>query len=107
MFRPYPKPKTIKDPKYRAHLRTQPCAVCGGWPTQAAHQRLLGGSTGKKPGDDKALPECYDCHIAGEHQKGVLTMWNERSGLKFKDKHDLRDHIEVLCVDMYREFKGR
>ena len=96
------KTKPIRDDKYLAWVRTQPCVVCGAGPCQAAHQRLLSGSTGSKPDDYHALPNCSLCHMC-EHSKGVVTMWNERYWRKFKDKHELRDFLDYLC----KQFKGR
>jgi len=96
------KTKPIRDEKYLAWIRTQPCVVCGAGPCQAAHQRLLSGSIGAKPGDYHALPNCQSCHMA-EHNKGVLTMWNERYWRKFKNKYELREFLDYLC----KQFKGR
>lgn len=96
------KTKPIRDEKYLAWIRTQPCVVCGSWPCQAAHQRLLSGNTGSKPCDFHTLPNCNACHMA-EHSKGVVTMWNERAWRKFKDKHELRSFLDYLC----KKFKAR
>ena len=102
-----PKPKPLRDPKYLAWLRTLPCAVCGRGPCEAAHQRLIGGGVASKPGDDCALSCCFDCHRVVEHgiNGGVLTLWNTKSWLHFEDKHQLREHLQVLCVASYTKFK--
>lgn len=95
-FKPDPKENPSRDPKYLAWVRLQPCQICGGGPCQAAHQHLLSGGTSSKPDDFHAIPCCPDCHMA-EHSRGVLTTWNERSYMNFKDKHGLREYLSGLC----------
>jgi hypothetical protein len=96
------KTKPARDKKYLNWVRTLPCAICGGGPCQAAHQRLLSGGMGSKPSDYHAIPCCPACHMF-EHNKGVLTLWNERTFHRFESKHELRDFLQMLC----RELKTR
>ena len=75
-MRPDPKPKTARDPKYLAWLRTQRCCnprCISDLATQvvAAHGRAAG--TALKGPDTEALPLCYLCHLR-EHE-GHLTFW--------------------------------
>jgi len=100
-----PKIKAARDAKYRAWIRTQPCAVCGRpAPSVVMHQRILqGGGTGMKPSDYETLPGCPDCHYL-EGQKGFLSLWNEKSSLKFKDKEELRCFIETECRNLFETY---
>lgn len=100
---PCPKPKTETDPGYLKWLTFQPCAVCGCFPCEPMHQRLLSGGTSLKPSDEHALPGCEVCHRETEHgiNGGVLKLWNDRSGMKFKNKHDLRDYLKAACMQSY------
>lgn len=62
MAAPQPKPTTLRDPKYLAHLRTLPCSWCAAQPpNDAAHQGGGRGTATKAP-DDKAIPLCRRCH---------------------------------------------
>jgi hypothetical protein len=99
-----PKTKPIRDPGYLAWLRTLPCALCGHTPCDAAHQRLLGGGVGSKPGDDLAIPLCWKCHDS-EHRRGVLTTWNEYlpDGIEWT-REDLREHLRGLCKGLRRRY---
>jgi len=100
-----PTSKPVLDPKYLAHLRELPCAVCGGGPCEPAHQRLIGGGTGSKPGDNFALPCCFECHRIVEHgvNGGILTLWKTRGGMDLT-KADLRDHVRQLCDGYYTQY---
>lgn len=100
-----PQPKNIhkRDTKYLDWIRQQPCAICGSGPCQAAHQRLLSGGMSNKPDDYHAIPCCPSCHMA-EHSQGVLTTWNKKSWMNFKDKHDLREYLSGLCERLYAEY---
>jgi hypothetical protein len=54
----------IRDRKYRAWIRTLPCAHCGTtYGVQAAHTGSDGG-TSMKSSDTSCVPLCHDCHQA-------------------------------------------
>jgi len=99
------KQKPTRAPTYLSWVRQQPCEICGAGPSEAAHQRLLSGGMGSKPNDHHAIPLCYQCHMEGEHTRGVLTTWNERSGQYFKDKHDLRDYLRKVCERLFERYE--
>lgn len=103
---PQPKTKPTRDNDYLDWLRSQPCILCGGGPCQAAHQRLLSGGTGSKPDDKHALPCCPACHMA-EHNKGILSAWNDRTYHAFTDKQDLREYLEDICGRLHSEYLKR
>jgi cytochrome c553 len=64
----FPKPQTIRDPKYLAWLRTQPCAFCSHPPpSEASHHGRHGMAL--KPSDHLAVPACRGCHHR-HHTKG-------------------------------------
>jgi len=104
--------KPIRNKKYLEYLRGFPCAVCGRGPCETAHQRLVGGGAGLKPGDDKALPCCFECHRIVEHgiNGGVLTLWKTKRPELFgqyllETKQDLRDYIRVRCESYYHTWR--
>lgn len=89
------KMRTVRrvDRAYTAWLRTQPCARCGRFPVEVAHQRiLLGGGMGMKPSDYDALPMCHGCH-ALEHSSGVAAVW----GTGYHPKEVTRGLIYLEC----------
>ena len=103
-----PKTKPFRSKKYLAWVSSLPCEICGKQPPcDPAHQRILnGGGTGLKPPDNQTLPSCDDCHIAGEHNGGVVTLWKtKRPELwgpgKLETKQDLRDYIRMRCASYY------
>lgn len=54
-----------RDWKYRAWIRTLPCAGCGLEPAgEAAHTGSDGGMS-QKPSDYSCVPLCSDCHRLG------------------------------------------
>jgi hypothetical protein len=54
-----------RDPRYRAWIRTLPCAVCGArWRVEAAHTGYDGGMA-QKSSDYSCVPLCRNCHTAG------------------------------------------
>jgi len=64
---------TYRSPPYLAWIRRQPCAVCGGHGSEAAHQTLgLAGKAIKAP-DTHAVPLCPACH-AEEHRRGAYWL---------------------------------
>jgi hypothetical protein len=60
----------FRSPDYLAWIRRQPCAVCGGHGSEAAHQTLGLAGTALKAPDTHALPLCAPCHRSGAHQIG-------------------------------------
>ena len=91
------RPKRLKDEKYLAYIRTMACLVCGGVPSQAHH--LMHGepsATGKRSGDDWAVPLCQRCH-RGLHEfgrepiywlfQGIASIaWAERTYKEWKNR---------------------
>ena len=54
-----------RDPRYRAWIRTLPCAVCGSkWRVEGAHTGADGGMS-QKASDYSCVPLCRCCHTAG------------------------------------------
>ena len=54
-----------RDTRYRAWIRTLPCAVCGSrWRVEAAHTGSDGGMS-QKPSDYSCVPLCRYCHTGG------------------------------------------
>lgn len=47
--------------KYKAWIRSLPCAVCGSSPSEAAHTGSDGGMR-QKSSDYSCIPLCSDCH---------------------------------------------
>lgn len=65
-----PKTKPIRNKAHLEFVRTLPCIACFALPSQAAHVRSAKNSgMGVKPGDDKILPCCAECH-ARQHSIG-------------------------------------
>jgi len=67
-----PKPKTFKNEKYLAFIRTKPCLICG-QQAEPCHVRRLhyGAGTAKKPHDYVAVPGCRTHHEAVENLVNV------------------------------------
>ena len=72
------KTKTVRDPKYLAFLRKQPCCVCRWIPSTScsylieAHHTTTGGM-GIKGSDLQAVPLCFACHRhVHEHRKDSI-----------------------------------
>lgn len=59
----------LRFPAYLAWIRRQPCAVCGGHGSEAAHQTLGEAGTAIKAPDTHAVPLCQACH-AESHRQG-------------------------------------
>ena len=54
-----------RDSRYRAWIRTLPCATCGSrWQIEAAHTGSEGGMS-QKASDYSCVPLCRKCHTAG------------------------------------------
>ena len=75
--------KPARNWKYRAWVRSLPCAVCGLEPAgEAAHTGSDGGMS-QKSSDYSCIPLCSDCHTLGEkayHRIGRET-FEARHGL--------------------------
>jgi hypothetical protein len=54
-------PKVARNWKYKAWIRSLPCAVCGSTPSEAAHTGSDGG-TSLKASDYSCIPLCRDHH---------------------------------------------
>jgi hypothetical protein len=60
----YARSLPARDPKYRALVRTLPCAICGAnWGVEAAHCGSHG--IGQKASDLNCIPLCRRCHRTG------------------------------------------
>lgn len=80
-----PKHPRIRDERYLAYLRRQPCCTCGSTDAvQAAHIRS--GSLeyekprtglGEKPSDRWAVSLCRMCHTM-QHRQNELAFWKDR-----------------------------
>lgn len=92
----FPKQSPIRDPDHLAFIRKLPCARCYSVPCDAAHIRVQGdGGMGMKPGDDKCLSLCRDCHRS-QHDHG------ERSFYKDIDAaHKLAHGLYLLSGDAW------
>ena len=75
--------KVIRDRSHLAFVRILSCMTCGIMPSQAAHIRFGGenkgkGGMGMKPGDNRVVPLCDDCHkVQGRSEP---EFW-ERAGI--------------------------
>lgn len=68
----------VREPRYLAWLRYQPCCVCGRLPSIGHHPRLPGAAgMGQKPDDRTAVPLCFGHHTGreGVHQVGERAFW--------------------------------
>lgn len=75
-----PKHPRISAPRHLAFVRSLPCAVCDGQPSQAAHLRAGGdGGMALKPSDCRVVPLCARCH--GEQHAMPETEFWSRSGI--------------------------
>lgn len=71
-----------RDFKYRAWIRTLPCALCGSQPSAAAHTGTDGGMK-QKASDYSCVPLCPDCHHH-YHNSGKRHL-EEHGGLDFAE----------------------
>ena len=77
--------KVARNWKYKAWVRTLPCAVCGATPSEAAHTGNDGGMK-LKASDYSCVPLCCDCHTQGPlsyHRLGRVD-FELRHGLDLK-----------------------
>ena len=99
MIVPVPKPKTKRDPKYLAWIRTLPCCVCGsrsGGNVVAHHESILGRGHGIKASDYETLPMCDGspgCHPI-RHAMGKLSFY-QFTNLDYK-KEIIKNLIEYF-----------
>lgn len=68
--------------KYRAWIRTLPCAVCGSEHAEAAHTGSDGGMS-QKASDYTTIPLCADCHTQSP------TSYHRIGRIAFEQMHDL------------------
>ena len=64
-IRPDPKKKTVRDPKYLAWIRKQPCPYCArinGIEAHHVRRQRWGAGTSQKPHDYVAVPRCKTHH---------------------------------------------
>ena len=93
----------IRCPRHLAFVRGLPCLACGVSPDhgaiQAAHIRVGPGSgkggIGLKPGDDRVVPLCADCHRR-QHDHGEPAFW---SGLDIGDPLGLAARLFAATGD--------
>jgi len=77
---PFQKVKEISSPKHEDWLRTLDCFVCGK-PSQSmlAHIRIGWFTMSRKPGSDKCVPLCGECHQNSpyaQHRHNERAWWN-------------------------------
>jgi len=74
----------VRDWRYRAWIRTLPCAACGSThQVEAAHTGTDGGMR-QKASDRSCVPACHDCHQAASgalHRNGSLWLGIDLAGL--------------------------
>ena len=64
-------PKVARSWRYKAWIRSLPCAACGATPSEAAHTGSDGGMK-LKASDYSAVPLCASCHTLAPHAYHVL-----------------------------------
>lgn len=73
----FQKVKAKRDAKHLKFIRTLICVVCWNNPCDASHIRIGGGGgIGLKPGDDRTVPLCHNCH-ATQHRIGERSFWGD------------------------------
>ena len=76
-----PAPRRIKAPEHLAHVRQQPCLVCGRRPVEAHHLTFAQDrAIARKAGDDWAVPVCRAHHRA-LHAAGAEQSWWQAQGI--------------------------
>ena len=79
-----------RDWKYRAWIRSLPCAICGRQPAEAAHTGTDGGMR-LKASDFSCIPLCSNCHTQAPDA-------NHRIGKRaFELKHN------ISCIEQVKE----
>lgn len=81
----------VRDPKYRAWIRTNPCIVCDSSPVDAAHTGTDGGMA-IKASDLTCLPICPYCHTWGPYSYHVLG------------RPAFEKHHGICCAKLVRMF---
>lgn len=98
-----PKQNLVRSEKYRRHIASLPCVVCGRDDVQAAHFRMNQGSGfGRKPGDDLCSPLCVADHRE-QGEIGEARFW--RRFLANADNETLADVISSWRKWKYAEWK--
>ena len=100
--RAYPKRRSpARNWKYRAWVRTLPCAVCGRSPSEAAHTGNDGGLR-QKASDFSCVPLCAEHHrLSGQSYHNI--------GKKaFEELHQINLKSKVnWCFNLWLEYAGR
>ena len=79
MLVPQPKVKTVRNLKYLAWLRQQPCQICGTgsyYNSIHAHHSTTGGM-GIKGDDSLCVPLCTPCHQALHQKLSKKGPWSD------------------------------
>lgn len=85
--------KPVRDPKYRAFIRTFPCCGCGqSWWIDAAHTGPHACS--RKACDLKCIPLCRKCHEAYDRAPGVFAFKHGRMDV---------DALTAMFQKLYRQ----
>ena len=83
--RPLSREKPVRDPKYRAFLKRQPCEMCGfRRKVEVAHTGRKGKGLGLKACDLDAIPLCAACHRSNQesyHAIGNERLWRALHGV--------------------------
>lgn len=66
--------------KYRAWIRSLPCAACGAPDSQAAHTGKDGGMA-QKPSDYSCIPFCVECHAEYDNGMESKALFEKAAGI--------------------------
>jgi hypothetical protein len=80
------KEPVIRDRKYLDAVRKLDCCNCGMKSPSEPHHVRIGNNSQAKPGDDKAVPLCHECHIENLHRHSEKKDWGERNPLNLAFK---------------------
>lgn len=93
--------KPFRSEAYKAHVRSEPCMVCGHRPSEFAHQNLLGGTMAGKASDLLGLPLCHKCHM--EEHTGRISFWKGALGLESAPAWMLKEIVNgILALECLR-----
>jgi hypothetical protein len=93
--------KPVRDRKYRAWIRTLPCAHCGTtYQIEAAHTGSDGGMR-QKSSDTSCIPLCHDCH-----QAAPVSYHRNREALGL-DFPVLVSRLQDVYAGMAEYFRGQ
>jgi len=91
----YFKKKIWRSEKYRTHVRSLPCVICGR--KAVAHHMRIDGNAGTsiKPSDAFCLPLCQNHHDKG-HNGGFKTLFKETDINVYKELFEtIKGYIET------------